>query len=148
MATKAGAYDQYVSMIEEADKLADQAASEAREKAKEHLDALKELNAVYEELTGEQLPELARLNGSSAKGLRKSKKKSSGGRKRGKLKGQYAGLTVPDAITKALKGVKNGLGPADVTQKIGGNKNTVTVAMSNMAKEGTIKRIGRGLYTV
>lgn len=56
-------------------------------------------------------------------------------------------MTVNDAIVKSLKGIKNGLGPGEVASKIGGNKNTVTVAMSNMAKDGAIKRIGRGKYT-
>lgn len=144
MARKEQALTKYRSMIAEADKLAEDAAQEVRTKAKEHIQAIRDLNNEYEELTGKTLPEYARLNG----GARKSAGGSQGGGRKTKLSGQYADMTVPNAIVKSLKGVKNGLGPREVAEKIGGNKNTVTVAMSNMAQEGTLKRPSRGKYTL
>ena len=146
MAKKTQALDKYRSMMEEADKLADQAAKEIRERAKELVATLKELGEEYEYLTGKDLPELASIQGKS-RATKSTKSGSTPRGKRGKLKGAYADLTVNDAIIKAIKGKKNGLGPADVAAAIGGNKNTVTVAMSNMAKDGTITRVARGLYT-
>lgn len=144
MAKKTQALNKYRTMLAEADKIADEAAEEIRAKARDHVQAIKDLNAEYEELTGKALPEYNRVTG----GGRRSSGGSGPRGKRTKLAGQYAGLTVPDAIRKALKGVKNGLGPGDVAEKIGGNKNTVTVAMSNMAKDGELKRPARGKYTL
>jgi len=146
MAKKTEALSKYRSIMAEADKLADQAAGEIRVKAKEHLAALKELGEEYEYLTGKELPELGRTT-SKARSNSSTNAGSKPRGKRAKLKGAFADLTVNDAIVKAIKGKKNGLGPADVAAKIGGNKNTVTVAMSNMARDGTIKRVARGLYT-
>jgi len=146
MATKTQALSKYRSIMAEADKLADQAASEIRTKAKEHLAALKELGDEYEYLTGKDLPELGKAS-PKARTSSSTNGSSAPSGKRTKLKGAYAGLTVNDAIVKAVKGLKNGLGPGDVAEKIGGKKNTVTVAMSNLAKDGTITRVDRGLYT-
>ncbi|MEQ9617060.1 MAG: hypothetical protein RLN60_03400 [Phycisphaerales bacterium] len=147
MAAKKQALEKYRSIMEQADQIADQAAKEVRARAKELIEELAELGEEYEELTGEELPEAARLNGTASSSRKKSPSSGGGTRKKTKLRGAYADLTVPDAIIKALKGVKEGMGPADVAEKIGGNKNTVTVAMSNMAKDGTIKRVARGTYT-
>lgn len=146
MASKTQALTKYRSIMAEADKLADQAASEIRTKAKEHLAALKELGEEYEYLTGKDLPELGKATPKARTSTSTSKSSAPRG-KRTKLKGAFADMTVNDAIVKAIKDKKNGLGPADVATKIGGNKNTVTVAMSNMAKDGTVKRVSRGLYT-
>jgi len=145
MATKTQALSKYRSIMAEADKLADQAAKEIRNKAKEHLAALKELGDEYEYLTGKDLPELGSTKGEARTTSTRSASTPRG--KRTKLKGAFAGMTVNDAIVKAIKGKKNGLGPADVAKAIGGNKNTVNVAMSNLNKDGTIKRVSRGLYT-
>jgi len=149
MASKTQALTKYRSIMAEADKLADQAASEIRTKAKEHLAALKELGEEYEYLTGKDLPELGKATPKARTSSATTKSSAPGAPrgKRAKLKGAFAGMTVNDAIVKAIKDKKNGLGPADVATKIGGNKNTVTVAMSNMAKDGTVKRVSRGLYT-
>ncbi|MEQ9617522.1 MAG: hypothetical protein RLN60_05750 [Phycisphaerales bacterium] len=147
MAAKKQALEKYRSIMEQADQIADQAAKEVRARAKELIEELAELGEEYEELTGEELPEAARLNGSAAKARKKPSSTGGGARKKTKLKGPYADLTVSDAITKAIKGSKEGMGPAEVAEKIGGNKNTVTVAMSNMAKDGSIKRVARGAYT-
>jgi len=149
MAKNTQALTKYRSIMAEADKLADQAASEIRTKAKEHLAALKELGDEYEYLTGKDLPELSKAapKARTSSATTKSSAPRTPRGKRTKLKGAYSGMKVNDAITKAIKGKKNGLGPAHVAKAIGRNKNTVTVAMSNMAKDGTVKRVSRGLYT-
>jgi DNA-binding CsgD family transcriptional regulator len=140
MAKSTQALSEYRTMMAQADKLAGKAAEEIRDKAREHLASLKSLATEYEELTGKTLPEYARKSGTSSRG--------SDGRSKTRLKPAYAGMTVREAITKALKGLKNGLGPAEVAEKIGGNKNTVSVAMSTMFKDGEIKRKGQGKYTL
>lgn len=143
MAKSTQALSQYRTMMSQAEKLANKAAEEVWGKAREHIAALKSLSDEHEELTGKPLPEYKRSPSAP-----KRDRIGGGGHARTSLKGAYAGMTVRDAIKKSLKGVKNGLGPAQVAEKIGGNKDTVTVAMSTMAKDGELTRPSRGRYTL
>lgn len=154
MAKHQTAWAKYESKLAEADRLAKQAARELRDEAKSLVGELQGIAAAYEELTEQQLPELASLAGAK-RGARASRsaapsgRKSGGGAPRGrrsKLSGAYAGMTIPDAIHKAIGKSKKGIGPSEIAQKIGGNKNSVAVALSAMVKDREIKKAGRARY--
>ncbi len=154
MAKRQSAWAKYESKLAEADRLAKQAARELRDEAKALVGELEEVAAAYEELTEQKLPELARLAGGS-RGSKTSRPAPSSGRKPGgsaprgrrtKLSGAYAGLTIPDAIHKAIGKSKKGIGPSEIAKKIGGNPNSVAVALSAMVKDREIKKAGRARY--
>lgn len=135
----------YREKTREAQDLASAAAKEIRDAAKEYMDELKRLSFEYQKLTGKSLPEtqtLFRPGATASNGAVEKKPR----RKRGSLEGDYAGMTLHDAITSALEGHTDGLKASDIAEEIGGARASIAVALSNMAKEGTITRIGRGLY--
>ncbi|GAB4521879.1 MAG: hypothetical protein Tsb0013_24880 [Phycisphaerales bacterium] len=138
----------YRAKSQEAKDLANAAAKEIRDAAKEYMDELKRLSFEYQQLTGKSLPETQTLfrpgaasTTESSNGTPKSK------RKRGKLESDYAGMTLPDAIKAALKGKTSGMKAGEIADEIGGQRASIAVALSNLAKEGSIERVGRGLYT-
>jgi len=145
---KKSALEQYEAKLAEAEKYAGDAAKEMREHAAALVDELKEVEADYSTLTGKDLPELAKLGGSGRKGSKTSSKAgTSGKRTRKKLSGKYQGMTIPDAVEAAIGNSKSGLGPQEIADKIGGNKQSVAVAVAKMVKEKRLKRVERGLYT-
>jgi len=145
MATKS-AIERYEQKQAELDKLVADATTEIREQAKAIIAELKELNDKYFYLTGKDLPEYEKVSGGGGK---KGGGKSSGGgkRTRTKLTGKYGGMTIPDAIEAAIGNTKSGVGTQEIADKIGGNKQSVAVAVAKMVKEKRLKRVERGLYT-
>lgn len=145
MATKS-AIERYEAKQAELDQLAADAKGEMREQAKAIIAELKDLNDKYYYLTGEDLPEYGKVSGGGGK---KGGGKSSGGgkRTRTKLSGKYEGMTIPDAIEAAIGNTKSGMGPQEIADKIGGNKQSVAVAVAKMVKESRLKRVSRGKYT-
>lgn len=153
------AIDQYHAKLAEARDLGQSAARDLRAMAKELLKQLSELSEAYQQITGEPMPELSGA-GSAARTRRSGRSpagkggKSAGtkrGGKRGKrspLKGSYAGKTIPEAVVAALGKSKSGLGPKEIAEKIGGNRNSISVAMNGMVRDGLIKRAERGIYVV
>ncbi|MCA9280890.1 MAG: hypothetical protein H6812_03640 [Phycisphaeraceae bacterium] len=154
--SKRAAIDRYHSKLAEAQSIAKDAARDLREAARDLLTELAGLGEDYEKLMGEPMPELAGAGVSSGrprtrrapKRGRPAKKAGTGRRgKRSPLSGQFEGMTISEAVVALLKKNKSGLGPREITEAIGGNRNSVSVAMNSMLKDGAIKRIGRGLYT-
>lgn len=155
---KRPALEQYQEKLAEARVLARGAAKDLRGRAKELMLELGTIAEVYEQLTGEPLPEIAVLNGSrssrrgrggnSAKASRGHPGRSGKPGKRSTLKGHYSGKTIPEAVLAAIGKSKTGLGPSEIAEKIGGNRNSISVAMVGMVKDGSIKRAGRGRYVV
>lgn len=155
---KRSAIAQYHAKLAEAQALAKGASKHLRSRAKELVTELEELNAAYEEMMGESLPEWSgegaalrtrtRRGAGRATGTRTAATRKSGGKrgKRSPLKGAYAGKTIPEAVVAALGKNKKGLGPKEIAEKIGGNRNSISVAMNGMVKDGLIKRVGRGSY--
>ncbi len=137
----------YREKTREAQDLATAAAKEIREAAKECLDELKRLSFEYQKLTGKSLPETQMIFRPGAPTV-SSNGEAKPRRKRGKLDGAYEGMTLPNAITEALRGKKKGMKAAEIADEIGGQRASIAVALSNMAKDGALERVGRGLYTV
>lgn len=138
----------FEAKINEARRLAQDAAKELRARGKSLLRDLDSVNAMYLDLTGAPLPELSALNGAagSRRGGKARSTAAAGPRKRKGLKGDYTGKTIPEAVLAAVGKSKSGLGPGEIATKIGGNRNSVAVALSLMVKEGQLKRAERGKY--
>ncbi len=135
----------YRTKLQEAQNLADAAAKEMRQEAKAMMAELKRISFEYQKLTGSSLPETQVLFG-KAPAEPVSKKKQTRA-SRGKLEGDYEGLTLPAAILKALEAAgKDGMKAGDLADEIGGQRPSVAVALSNMYKAGEIARPARGLY--
>jgi hypothetical protein len=141
----------YREKQKEAQDLATAAAKEIRSGAKEMMDELKRLSFEYQRLTGQSLPETQALFRTGAAGASSSSSSdgtSGGKRTRKKLSGEYAGMTLPDAIEAVLRQNKEGMKAGDIADEIGGQRASIAVALSNMAKSGTLERVGRGVYTI
>ncbi|GAB4547583.1 MAG: hypothetical protein Tsb0013_07410 [Phycisphaerales bacterium] len=140
--------DAYREKTREVQDLANAAAKEIREAAKEYMDELKRLSFEYQKLTGKSLPETQTIfnRGGAAASNGEVEKKPR--RKRGALDGDYAGMTLPEAIKSVIKSSKEPLKAGDIADEIGGVRTSVAVALSNMAKEGALERVGRGLYSL
>ena len=138
----------YRAKSQEAKDLAGAAAKEIRDTAKGYMDELKRLSFEYQQLTGKSLPETqalfhpGRAPSAAPNGDTKPK------RKRGALEGDYQGMKLPDAIQAALKDSAGGMKAGDIADEIGGQRASIAVALSNLAKEGAVERVGRGLYTL
>lgn len=136
----------YRTKLQEAQDLADAAAKEMRQQAKDMMAELKRISFEYQKLTGSSLPETQALYGKApAADAAPTKKRTRS--TRGKLGGEYEGLTLPAAIVKALKAAgKEGMKAGDLADEIGGQRPSVAVALSNMYKAGEIARLERGVY--
>lgn len=155
---KRPALEQYQEKLAEARVLARGVAKDLRGRAKELVLELGTIAEVYEQLSGEPLPEIAALNSPRRNGRGRGASSGRIGRgtpdrsgKRGKrttLKGHYSGKTIPEAVLAAIGKSKSGLGPSEIAEKIGGNRNSISVAMVGMMKDGLIKRASRGKYVV
>lgn len=53
-------------------------------------------------------------------------------------------MTILDAVVSALGESKTGLRPKVIAKRLGGNWNSIAVAMTGMVKDGLIKRAERG----
>ena len=137
----------YREKNQEAKDLAAAAAKEIRNAAKEYMDELKKLSFEYQQLTGKSLPETQAIFRPGAPAST-ADSDAAPKRKRGKLSGDYAGMTLPDAIKAALKGNKSGMKAGEIADEIGGQRTSIAVALSNMNKDGTITRLGRGVYAL
>lgn len=138
----------YREKQKEAQDLASAAAKEIRANAKEMMDDLKKLSFEYQRLTGQSLPETSSIFRPGSSSASNGESTSKPRRKRGQLDGEYAGMTLPDAIKASLKGSKSGMKAGDIADEIGGQRASIAVALSNMAKAGELERVGRGLYTL
>ncbi|MEM8835221.1 MAG: hypothetical protein AAGD00_05320 [Planctomycetota bacterium] len=145
---KKSALAAYQAKRDEIKALEAEAAQEMRDEAASHVDALKQLARDYEDLTGKALPELAKLGGSSGSTSSRGRAGRNGSAKRVRrgLSGAYEGMTIPEAIIAVLKKSKKPMGPADLADAIGANKNSLSVALSGMMKDKLVKRKGRGEY--
>ncbi|MCA9280837.1 MAG: hypothetical protein H6812_04460 [Phycisphaeraceae bacterium] len=143
---KRSAMDRYHSKLAEAQAIAKDAARDLEARAQELVSELNEVRSAYEAIMGSPMSEPTGRTGARSGRRKASSSSKPARRKRKGLSGAYAGMTIPDAVVAALKKHKSGLGPREIADTIGGNKNSISVAINGMVKDGTIKRAGRGVY--
>ncbi len=151
------AIETYNARLDEAKGIALAASKELRARARTLVKELQAINAAYADLHGRDIPEIDPLRAGAGRhgrntpqpsDYRDSQPGTKIRRPREKRKGPYADMTITDAVLVYLRKSRKPRSASEIVEELGGNIQSVRMALVVMAKKGRLKRVSHGVYTL